>query len=338
MLKRIKESRERGFTLIEVLVVVLIIGVLAAIAVPAFMNQRKEASFASVKTDLHNAAITMESEMAKNNGKYLAFMPNYENRSDGVTVTLNKAKSSANQFCLEGRSSADPSKVIRYSSRNGGLLREGIECDGVAPGEETFAASLAGKKVIVIQNYNDMPVKETGLRAYGFGQIDFKPDATFEDLKGYDVVAAFGHAWPLSWRTEQLVKQAYDAGYKIITDGNDTDHRARPWMFTVSENKKYADSRYIQFTKTGAAGLNPAFPYTFTETAFTNDESWWCIMEVAPGVVPIATSYMSNGSDTKCITAAATTNSQGGRVFHMTKYESATNNSVLHAGLDWLLS
>jgi len=64
-----KSTRESGFTLVELMVVMLIIGVLAAIAIPSFVASIKNAKEAVLKEDLHvmrNAidSYTMDKEKA----------------------------------------------------------------------------------------------------------------------------------------------------------------------------------------------------------------------------------------------------------------------------------
>jgi type IV pilus assembly protein PilA len=57
---RARITQERGFTLIEVLTVTLIIPILAGIAIPSFLGQREKAKDPQAKSAVRNAASALE--------------------------------------------------------------------------------------------------------------------------------------------------------------------------------------------------------------------------------------------------------------------------------------
>src|SRR5215218_3617843 len=92
---RTRLHSQSGFTLVELLVVMLILGLLAAIAIPAFFNQRIKAQDAEAKSTVKTAQTALETYATDNNGSYAG-----ADRSKLKTIepTLSSATSGSNSI------------------------------------------------------------------------------------------------------------------------------------------------------------------------------------------------------------------------------------------------
>ena len=89
MLERLRSrsNDESGFTLVELLVVMLIIGILAAIAIPSFFAQRDKATDSDAKSAARTAQTSIETYATDNDGSYALATPG---DLDDIEATLDR--------------------------------------------------------------------------------------------------------------------------------------------------------------------------------------------------------------------------------------------------------
>ena len=111
---------EQGFTLLELIVVVAVLGVLVAIALQQFSLYRSRATDAAMRSDLKNAALAMESYY----GEFLDYpasvnalrLVGYRN-TNGVTLTINV--SSPSSFTLNAATPNGTQPSFTFDSSTG---------------------------------------------------------------------------------------------------------------------------------------------------------------------------------------------------------------------------
>src|SRR5439155_20114686 len=134
MLKSIRqrmEDREEGFTLIELMVVVLIIAILIAIAIPTFLGARQRAQDRAAQSNLRNA-FTAEKVYYTDNNSY----------ADGATMAASNIETS---LTFQAGAAAAGTRQVQVAISAGGVsvCLTGVSASGTTFGLKDVSSGAA---------------------------------------------------------------------------------------------------------------------------------------------------------------------------------------------------
>src|SRR5688500_8213345 len=136
MFRSLSRKRKFGFTLVEVLVTTVVIGVLAAVVLPALAKQTSAADPARVASDLNNIKMGIEVFSQNLRPDYPGDLEDLVNQP--VDDASTSPSSSNDDLALDG------SFYANTANWNGPYVAQSLSSDTVGVGNSTWRAGAAG--------------------------------------------------------------------------------------------------------------------------------------------------------------------------------------------------
>jgi type IV pilus assembly protein PilA len=126
---------KRSFTLVEIMIVVAVIALLAAIAIPNLLNAKMSANTAAAKANIHSLATAAETFSVANNGTYPVTVAQFTNYIGGVSG-----------YCADASGGTTTLQGYNYSCTMtaGGYIFEASPVTVGTSGITTYTATTGG--------------------------------------------------------------------------------------------------------------------------------------------------------------------------------------------------
>lgn len=153
---------KKGFTIVELLIVIVVIGLLASVSVVAYRGVAERAKYSAVKSDLSNTAKQLGLYKAEN-GQY----PSIAMQDASFTISKEMYQTGRNNFyyCVnEDRSEYAIGAIVKgsssgYSVRSGFVMTNGSIVENDTINNTIACQDVGGSNVVSTYGYDDNDTK-----------------------------------------------------------------------------------------------------------------------------------------------------------------------------------